>query len=286
VTLTITGHFYEADGSDTGLVDTQSATVTLSGGCTPSQTIAGHVYDCSAGSPTTTEVPGGLLGASGPQSVPTQANPLGPVAVAAGSYTMNASSPNGYQFVGCGGTATILTPTSATEPVTVPPAGNGVGIFYVARKPSCPSGQKLNVRWHYSAIGTSGSWSGTQSTICPGSVVEGPQAMEGDLKLTPGTVLNAGYDFTSPGNNATFVVSVNNPAVRFTLRCVSGATPSQTTLTLSMPSASYTVSGSGWFPSGDQHSALVYQGSVVVPDVCQGGVVRFDKGGTFTTGFS
>jgi hypothetical protein len=251
------------------------------------QTISGHIYDCSSGSQTTTEVPGGTLGASGPQSVATQGNPLGPVSVAAGSYTMSASSPSGYKFVTCGGNATITSPNSATEPVTVPAGGTGVGIFYVSRiTQTCPSGQKLNLRWHYSAIGTSGSWSGTQSTICPGSVVMGPQSMEGDLKLSPGTVLNAGYDLTSPGNNTTFTVAFNNPAVVFTLRCVSGATPTQSTLTLSMPSTTYTISGSGWFPSGDQHSALVYQGSVVVPDVCQGGKVRFDKGGTFTTGIS
>jgi hypothetical protein len=147
---------------------------------------------------------------------------------------------------------------------------------------TCPAGQKLNFRWHYSANGSSGSWSGTKSTTCPGSIAEGPQSMEGDLKLSPGAVVNVGYDFTSPGNNTTFSVSVNNPQLVFTLRCASGAIPSQSTLTASMPPATYAVTGSAWYPSGDQHDALVYQGSVVVPDVCGGGQVRLDQGGTFS----
>ena len=249
------------------------------------QTIAGHIFDCTSGSATTTEVPGGMLGATGPQTVATQANPLNPSSVAAGTYTMSASAPSGFQFVQCGGTATITSPTSATESVNVPSGGAGVGIFYVAKVTGvCPQGDKLNFRWHYSANGTSGSWSGTQSTVCPGSISEGPQAMEGDLKLAPGTTLMAGYDFTSPGNNTTFSVTVSNPQVVFTLRCVSGAISSQTSLTVTMPTTTYSVTGSGWFPSGDQHSPLVYQGSVAIPDVCGGGQVRLDKGGTFSAG--
>ena len=44
----------------------------------------------------------------------------------------------------------------------------------------CPSSTKVNVRWHYSANGSSGSWSGTKSTNCQdGSVAIGPQAMGG-----------------------------------------------------------------------------------------------------------
>jgi hypothetical protein len=188
VTLTVTGHFFEPGGADTGIVDTESIGVTLSGAC-------------------------------------------------------------------------------GTTPPTV-----------------CPQGQKLNFRWHYSANGSSGSWSGTQSTVCSGSISEGPQAMEGDLKVAPGTTLIAGYDFTSPGNNTPFSVTVTNPQVVFTLRCVSGATPSQSTLTVSMPTTTYPVTGSEWVPSGDQHSPLVYQGSVTIPDVCSGGQVRLDKGGTFSAG--
>ena len=102
-------------------------------------------------------------------------------------------------------------------------------------------------------------------------------------KLAPGTTLNAGYDFTIPGNNTTRTFTINNPRVVFTLHCVSGATPSQTTVTAPMSTTTTTVNDSGWYPSGDQHSPLVYQGTVAVPNVCGGGQVRLDAGGTFTT---
>ena len=89
------------------------------------QTIAGHIYLCSSGSPTTTEVAGGTLGATGPQTVATQANPLNPMSVLAGSYTMTETNPAGYILAAACGT------TSPTQSVTVPPGGAGVGIFYV-----------------------------------------------------------------------------------------------------------------------------------------------------------
>ncbi len=149
-------------------------------------------------------------------------------------------------------------------------------------QPQCPPGTSANFRWHYSANGTAGSWSGTKSAGCPSAISMGPQAMEGDLKLAPGTVINVGYDFTLPGNKSTLTLPVANPKVIFTARCVSGATPSAATFTVTMPTATYTVTDSNWYPSGDQHSSLVYQGSATVPDLCGGGQVRLDKGGTFT----
>jgi hypothetical protein len=145
---------------------------------------------------------------------------------------------------------------------------------------------KANFRWHYSANGSSGSWSATTTQSCPGSFSMGPQSMEGDLKVSPGTTLLAGYDFTVPGNNGQQTLTVNNPQVTFIVHCVSGATPSSPTFTVSMPTQTYTFSGNGWIPSGDQHSSLVYQGSISVPDLCGGGKLRLDKGGTFSASLS
>jgi fibronectin type 3 domain-containing protein len=147
----------------------------------------------------------------------------------------------------------------------------------------CQPGTAANVRWHYSANGSSGSWSGTKTASCPGSLSMGPQAMEGDLKVAPGTTLQTGYDLTIPGNKATVNLTVANPQVTFTVRCVSGATPTTSTFTVTMPATTYTITGNAWYPSGDQSSPLVYQGSATVPDLCAGGMVRLDKGGTFTT---
>jgi len=151
---------------------------------------------------------------------------------------------------------------------------------------SCPPGTKANFRWHYSANGSSGAWSGPKSIICPGSLSMGPQAMDGDLKVSPGVTLKVGYDFAVAGNKASFSLTVNNPQVVLTVRCVSGASPSQSTATVSMPSQTYTVTNDQWIPSGDQNSPLVYPASITVPDLCGGGQLRLDQGGTFTANVS
>jgi len=69
----------------------------------------------------------------------------------------------------------------------------------------------------------------------------------------------------------------------FTIRCVSGKSPSQSTWTVTMPDASYSVSDADWHPTGDQKVA--WYGSGVMPNFCNGGQVRLDKGGTFTANF-
>lgn len=116
--------------------------------------------------------------------------------------------------------------------------------------------------------------------------------MEGDLKVSPGQQVDVGYSFTIPGNNRPWQVSVTSqtaplfgPTVTFTIRCVSGATPSDSAWNVNMPpvpeSNPILVTGSGWYPSGDQKSPLVWQGSGTMPNFCNGGQVRLDKGGTF-----
>jgi len=147
----------------------------------------------------------------------------------------------------------------------------------------CPSGQRTTVRWHYSAGGSPGGWSTTKRTNCTdGSVAFAQQAMEGDLQVGPGSTVSAGYDFTLPANTASYTVVVQAASVVLSARCASGAKPSQPTFTVSIPDRSYAVTGSSWYPSADQHSSLVYQGSVVVPDLCAGGKVRLDMGGRLT----
>jgi hypothetical protein len=152
--------------------------------------------------------------------------------------------------------------------------------------PSCPPGTKPNFRWHYSANGSPGNWSGPKLITCPGWLSMGPQAMEGDLKVSPGVTLRVGYDLAVPGNKASLSLTVNNPQVVLTVRCVSGASPSQSTETVSMPSQTYTVTNDQWIPSGDQNSPLVYLASIAVPDLCGGGQLRLDQGGTFTANVS
>jgi YVTN family beta-propeller protein len=146
----------------------------------------------------------------------------------------------------------------------------------------CPQGTKANFRWHYSAGGSAGGWSGTQTATCPGGLTMGPQAMEGNLIVSPGETLSAGYDFTLPSNKAALTLAVRSVKVVFTVACVNKATPSQPTFTVTMPDQSYSVTNSQWYPSGDQSSNLVYQGSTAVPNLCGGAQMSLQKGGTFT----
>ena len=110
--------------------------------------------------------------------------------------------------------------------------------------------------------------------------------MQGDLKVAPGATLKAGYSFTLPGNKSSLSVTFNNPKVVFVVRCVSGRTPSASTLTVNMPDQTYSVLDARWLPSGNQQSSSVYQGSISMPNLCAGGNVRLDKGGVFSAGVS
>ena len=203
VNLTVTGNF------DTGSL---SSSVFLPGGyglCSPTtttQTIAGHIYDCTSSIATTTEVPGGTLGVSGPQSVATQPNPLNPTNVAAGNYSMSAGAPSGYQFVTCGGSATVGSPpTSATETVNVPGGGAGVGIFYVSKITQtiaghiydCTGGTATSTEVAGGALGATGPQTVTTqpNPLNPTSVAPGTYTM--------GATAPSGYQFVQCGSTAT-----------------------------------------------------------------------------------
>lgn len=237
----------------------------------------------------------GISPASGPTSG-------GTVATITGSgFTQSFCAPADGVVLSSGGTVVAfitgisnLSDTSLTVTMPAEPAGTydvtvqgGNGSFsgslpytYVA---PCP---KPNFRWHYRADGSAGSWSATTTQSCQGSLSMGPQAMEGNLHVTPGTTLQAGYDFTVPGNKTTLTLTVSSAQVSFAVTCVSGATPSTPSLTVTMPDQSYTFSDSEWHPSGDQSSTLSYQGSVAVPDLCGGGALDLAQGGTFTATLS
>jgi hypothetical protein len=144
----------------------------------------------------------------------------------------------------------------------------------------CPQGTKANFRWHYSAGGSAGSWSGTATQACGGSFSMGPQAMEGNLQVAPGATLKVGYDFTMPGNHNTLTMTVSAAQVTFAGSCASTGTP--VAFTVTMPAQSYSITNDQWYPSGDQSSMAVYQGSITVPELCGGGTISLAKGGTFT----
>ena len=172
----------------------------------------------------------------------------------------------------------VTSPSSAATTPTSTPAGLVAPVNPVP----CPPGTKASVRWHYTANGSPGGWSGTAARACPGNLTMGPQAM-GNLQVTPGTTLQAGYDLSVPGNKNSLTMTVSAASVTFAVSCVSKAAPVAAALTVPLQTGTYQITSDQWFPSGDQTSPLVYQGSVSVPALCgPGGSISLAMGGTFT----
>jgi hypothetical protein len=118
------------------------------------QTIAGHIYLCNSAQPTATEVPGGTLASTGPQTLGSSPNPLPSTEVAPGGYVTTATPPPNYVLVACGGTSVPASGgTAATEGVTVPAGGSGVGIFYVTNSAPALTLVKSATESSYSAAG-------------------------------------------------------------------------------------------------------------------------------------
>jgi hypothetical protein len=118
-----------------------------------------------------------------------------------------------------------------------------------------------------------------------GAVVLGPQAMDGDLKINPGDVLRAGFDFTMPGRHPATTAVFTSGYVTLRVTCPNGSSPA-----LAVPLTDQTVvdpeNSTAWYPSGDQSSSLAYQGTLIAPDLCAGAVMDDARGALFTTAFA
>ncbi len=200
-----------------------------------------------------------------------------------GSPVWTAQLPQGIPSPNEHTLAQPLTGLAAGQGLLVVPTGNTLTAFGPIIGTPCPPSGKVHVRWHYSANGSKGTWSTAKATDCStGSVSDGPEAMEGDLALVPGTTIKTGYDLSLPGNKLPFTAAVKNPTVVFQLRCAAGRAASPSVLTVSMATQMYSVTAAEWEPTADQKSALGYQGSATIPDACAGSRVHFDLGGTFS----
>jgi hypothetical protein len=167
--------------------------------------------------------------------------------------------------VNCGET----TPPTCTTDCTPPPTTK------------CPGGS-VRMRWHYAPSGSSGAWSKEKSGNCPSTLTFDRQAMDGDLKLNPGTQMKVGYSFKAPAGKLTVASKVV-----FTIHCADGKrTPTQSTWTVTVPAQTYSVTGTDWWPTGDATSSASYQTRAAIPDFCKGGKVRFDRGGVFSATIS
>jgi hypothetical protein len=125
-----------------------------------------------------------------------------------------------------------------------------------------------------------------QRTAVVKQLVMGPQAMEGDLKVVPGTALRVGYALSIPGKHPATYVSFLKPNVIFKYTCTKGTNAGS--FAAPMPDATRILSDTNspaWVPSGNHSAPSSYQGSIVVPDVCPAGSsVRLKMGGTFSAG--
>ncbi len=110
-------------------------------------------------------------------------------------------------------------------------------------------------------------------------------SMEGNLAINPGDTVKAGYNFTIPGSHPANIITAISGNVTLPVSCPNGSTQ---TLTIDLPRQSYNVAQNDnrWFPSGNQSSSLVYQGSVTAPTTLCGGVQgHAPKGATFVMQF-
>jgi VCBS repeat-containing protein len=123
----------------------------------------------------------------------------------------------------------------------------------------------------------------TVTAVNDAELITKTQAMNGDLKVPPGSQMRVGYDFTIPGAHPAATIGFVGARVTFNVTCTVG-TPSSSTLVVPIEDRSYLdpQNGSGWYPSGDQTDASTYQGSAPVPTCSDpSGLIRLQQGGTF-----
>jgi hypothetical protein len=146
--------------------------------------------------------------------------------------------------------------------------------------------KEVTMRWHYSVSGSPGSWSGGAAVADNGRVVTLKQSMEGDLRVAGQQTINYGYAFVLTGaaaHESPYYVSVTGAQIVFPeIQCGAG-TPLATSLVLPLPDQIYLAAGTNWYPSSDQYSSLVYQGSAIVSSqLCPQSTVRLKNGGVFS----
>jgi hypothetical protein len=120
---------------------------------------------------------------------------------------------------------------------------------------------------------------------CPGgtdNLCIAAQGANEAVTVAPGQDIEAGYDFTIPGSSQPTEVEVFNGYELLSVSCASGSTPSQHTVVVTMPDATYTapfVSSQGWVPSGNESLAASYEGSYAMPNLCGGGTMDVGQPG-------
>jgi hypothetical protein len=115
-----------------------------------------------------------------------------------------------------------------------------------------------------------------------GTIVLGPQAMEGALKIHPGDILLAGFAFKMPAGHPATTAVFTSSYVSLLVKCPNGSTPALT-IPIYDEIVPVAAGSTAWYPSSDQAS---FQVSVTAPDLCAGAVMDDSRGATFTTAFA
>jgi hypothetical protein len=176
----------------------------------------------------------------------------------------------------------VATLAGNTSSLTSGPSSSAAGAVYCGEgSGSGSSGWAPTFRWHYGGIaGADDGWSASVQPTCPNGALT-IRWSDDSLSLSPGTTLYAGYDFHT-SNQPTYTMTAYSPTVVFSpITCADKSTPTQSTITLSMLTHSYTSVANTWIPTGDKTSSLGFQGTLTVPNVCHGAKVIFN-GGTFS----
>ena len=130
------------------------------------------------------------------------------------------------------------------------------------------SGWAPTFRFHFGNVpGADNGWSASVQPSCPSGALT--ISLNDPLSLAPGTNLGGGYDFHTSGSPPPYTMTATSPTIVFSkITCANGTKPTQSTLTMSIPSGSYASSANNWVPTDDKSAAAGFQGSLVIPALC------------------
>jgi hypothetical protein len=114
--------------------------------------------------------------------------------------------------------------------------------------------------------------------------------------VRPGDTLSAGYAFSLPGKHAAATITFNQAQAIVQATCLPHRQRhhhhhdcrrerSAGPLFINIADASYSAAAnsSAWVPSANDSDPSVFQGSIVVPDLCDGEAFRVGGDATFTS---
>jgi hypothetical protein len=178
--------------------------------------------------------------------------------------------------------------SSVTSPASNNPLTSAAETVYCgAGSGSGASGWAPTFRWHYGyptpdTQKADDGWSPSVQPTCPGGSLS-IKWSDDNVSVAPGGSIQFGYDFHQ-ANKPAFTMTASNLLVVWTYRCSSNGS----TMTYAPANEVWTqntyhapANNPDWIPTGTKTDALGFQGSLTVPNLCNGKPVIF-TGGTFS----